>query len=110
MKEYNLYMIDIVKELIAKGRPVTWSFTAGGMAEMRIRAQAGGRHFDQAWSHAHRFWQMLSDAYIFVGMGTALSRPRCSKSRFLRPADRTGLTYGSSRMLPTGQQQTLSAR
>jgi glycosyltransferase involved in cell wall biosynthesis len=109
MKEYNLYMPDVVKELRGRGYPVTWTVYGVGEyeAEMRQRvAKEGLGDFVTFGGTApyHRFWQVLSDAYVFVGMGTAIVEAAWFRvpNVFANPFERAGLTYGPVYRLPAG--------
>jgi glycosyltransferase involved in cell wall biosynthesis len=77
MKEYNLYMIDIIARLRAKGLPVTWSVYGDGelrdamvtrinQAGLAGVIQLKGRIPNTEVAGA------LREAYAFVGMGTAI--------------------------------------
>ncbi|HWI57979.1 MAG TPA: glycosyltransferase, partial [Bacillota bacterium] len=69
LKQYNLYMVDVVKELIARGHNVSWSIYGTGDKEPIVR-----KHIEQAGLQDvvslngtvpyQRFWEVLSDAYV----------------------------------------------
>ena len=115
MKEYNLYMIDVVKELIRRGHDVTWSVYGEGPyeAEMRQRIKQEGLESVISLEGTvpyERFWQVLQDAYVFVGMGTAILEaalfgvPNVGAIGY----ERQGLTFGPSHRLPSGSIGQLS--
>ncbi len=94
---------------------MTWSVYGAGEYEAEMRENIRKHKLEGVISIEgvvpyHRFWQVLSDAYIFVGMGTALLEAALFKvpNFCALPYDRTGLTYGSSRMLPPGSNGQLS--
>lgn len=101
MKEYNLYMIDIVDELRKRGHDVTWVVYGTGRyeAEMRQRiAQKGLEKVIQLKGQIpyEEFWQAISDAYAFVGMGTAILEASFVgvPNVVATPFDREGVTNG----------------
>ena len=109
MKEYNLYMIDVVKALRDRGHDVTWSVYGTGEYETTMRDQirkAGLEQFifmEGTVPYA-RFRKVLEDAYIFVGMGTSILEaamfkvPNVSANAY----DRQGLTFGPVYNFPPG--------
>lgn len=109
MKEYNLYMIDIVKALREKGRQVTWTVYGAGEYENEMRKRIKGNGLEPyvflkgAIPYA-RFWKVLEEAYIFVGMGTSILEaalfkvPNVSANAY----DQEGLTWGPVYAFPTG--------
>ena len=109
MKEYNLYMIDIVKALRAKGREVTWTVYGTGEYENEMRERIRRNHLERfifmpgVVPYA-RFWKVLEEAYIFVGMGTSILEaalfqvPNVSANAF----DQDGLTWGPVYTFPPG--------
>jgi len=109
MKEYNLYMIDVVRDLINKGYDVSWSVYGEGKykSEMRERIKSQGLEAAielKGLVPYERFWQALEDAYVFVGMGTAILEASFFgvPNVFARPYDRQGLTYGPIYRHPLG--------
>ncbi len=109
MKEYNLYMIDVVKELRDKGHNVTWTVYGTGEYETTMReriSKAGLEPFILMKGNVPyaRFRKVLEDAYIFVGMGTSILEaamfkvPNVSAGAY----DRKGLTCGSVCQYPHG--------
>jgi hypothetical protein len=109
MKEYNLYMIDIVKALRARGREVTWTVYGTGEYENEMRERIRRNHLERfvfmpgVVPYA-RFWKVLEDAYIFVGMGTSILEaalfkvPNVSANAY----DQEGLTWGPVYTFPAG--------
>jgi len=109
MKEYNFYMIDVVRELRERGHAVTWTVYGGGEyeAEMRRRIQAAGLGdvISMEGSIPYRqLWQALSDAHVFVGMGTSMLEAAYFKvpNVYAVAYDRVGLTYGPLYNAPLG--------
>jgi len=109
MKEYNFYMIDVVKELIAKGHVVTWSVYGKGEFEGPMRERIRQYKLEQAITLKgevpyNRFWQVLADASIFVGMGTSLFEAALFKVPNITacPFDQEGLTWGPVYQFPKG--------
>ncbi|MGO9417145.1 MAG: glycosyltransferase family 4 protein [Syntrophobacteraceae bacterium] len=101
MKEYNLYMIDVVDRLRRRGYPVTWAvYGLGRFAEdMRARIDALGLgdviQMKGALAY-HQFAAAMQDACIFVGMGTSIIEAAlCGVPGVVALAYETkGLTYG----------------
>jgi hypothetical protein len=109
MKDYNFYMIDVVKELRRKGHNVTWSTFGTGSYETQIRERVQKEGLQDVISLEgelayHRFWQALSDAYVFVGMGTAILEAAMFKVPNVNALayDRTGVTSGPVYRIPPG--------
>lgn len=109
MKEYNLYMIDVVKDLVKEGFNVTWSVYGEGEYETTMRESIRKHGLDRVISmegtvpYKH-LWRTLEDAYIFVGMGTAILEAALFKVPSVTAAayDREGLTWGPIYRLPRG--------
>jgi glycosyltransferase involved in cell wall biosynthesis len=108
-KDYNFYMIDVVKELRARGHAVQWWVYGEGEYETEMRKRIAQEGLESAISIRgvtpyHRFWQVLSDAYVFVGMGTAILEASCFRvpNVYANPYDRVGLTYGPVYRIPKG--------
>src|SRR5690606_16390596 len=77
MKEYNFYMIEVVAELIRRGYDVTWTVYGAGEFEEVMRTMIRERNLEGVIALAgpmpyERCRQVLSDAYVFVGMGTTI--------------------------------------
>jgi glycosyltransferase involved in cell wall biosynthesis len=109
MKEYNLYMIDTVNELIKRGHEVSWSVYGRGQYEAAMRARIKELNLERAISlegtvSYNHLWKALEDAYIFVGMGTTILEAALFKVPNVLAIgyDREGLTYGPIYRLPVG--------
>jgi hypothetical protein len=109
MKEYNLYMIDVVKILRDRGHDVTWSVYGTGEYEtaMRERVKQQGLEpviFFEGTVPYNRFWKVLEDAYVFVGMGTSILEASLFKVPNVNALayDREGVTYGAVHQFPPG--------
>jgi glycosyltransferase involved in cell wall biosynthesis len=109
MKEYNLYMIDVVRDLIKKGYQVSWSVYGEGVYEPKMRERIKQEGLEGAIELKgllpyEQFWQAIQDAYIFVGMGTAILEASFFgvPNVFATPFDSGGLTYGPVYRLPLG--------
>lgn len=109
MKCYNLYMIDVVAELISRGHDVTWTVHGTGEYEERMREAVRARKLDHVitMTGAMPYEQCrlaLANAYVFVGMGTAIIEaslfgvPNVLALAF----DSEGLTYGPLYRMPLG--------
>ena len=108
-KEYNLYMINVVKELRKKGYPVTWSVYGVGEFEPEMRERIRQEGLQDAISMEgtapyRNFWQVLSDAYVFIGMGTAILEAALFRvpNLYAIPYDRVGITAGPVYRIPPG--------
>jgi glycosyltransferase involved in cell wall biosynthesis len=102
MKEYNLYMIDVIARLRPKGLAVTWTvYGTGSFGERmksRIAALGLGEVIDMRGSLPYaQFASAVSDAYIFVGMGTAMIEANmCGVPGVVALGyDAEGITHGS---------------
>lgn len=109
MKEYNFYMIDVVKELRHKGHDVSWSVFGTGPYEAQMRERVQKEGLQEVISLEgqvpyHRFWQVLSDAYVFVGMGTAILEAAMFKvpNVYALAYDHVGVTCGPVYRIPPG--------
>ena len=109
MKEYNLYMIDVVKTLMDKGRSVTWTVYGKGEFEEPMRERIRELGLEQVISMEgevpyNRFWQVLQDASVFVGMGTSIFEASLFKvpNVTAAPFDTKGLTWGPVYQFPRG--------
>lgn len=76
-KTYNLYMIDVVAGLRARGHPVRWDVYGTGELEPEMRSRIRGRGLEDAIQlHGHLHLaetpEVMASAGAFVGMGTAL--------------------------------------
>ncbi|HLX68234.1 MAG TPA: glycosyltransferase family 4 protein [Verrucomicrobiae bacterium] len=109
MKEYNLYMIDVVKLLRDKGYDVTWSVYGVGDYEavMRDKIRGGGLEqciFMRGVVPYAQFRKVLEDGYIFVGMGTSILEAALFRVPNVNAIayDREGLTDGPVYNFPPG--------
>jgi len=101
MKEYNIYMIDVIARLRQRGLPVKWIVYGDGILEndmkARINAQGLGEAIELKGILPYtEFAAALQDAYVFVGMGTAIIEAAlCRVPGIVALAyDTTGVTYG----------------
>ncbi len=109
MKEYNFFMIDVVKRLLKKGLDVTWTVYGTGLYESSLRElvrSEGLQHaitFEGDVPYSH-FWHVLETTYIFVGMGTAIAEAALFKVPALVAIayDREGFSYGPVYQMPPG--------
>lgn len=109
MKEYNLYMIEVVKQLRDRGYPVSWSVYGEGKYEAEMRESIRKHRLENVISLEgtvpyERFWHVLEDACVFIGMGTATLEAALFKVPNVVAVayEREGLTYGPSYRLPRG--------
>lgn len=109
MKEYNLYMIDVVKDLTKRDYHVTWSVYGAGEYETTMRESIRKHGLEGVISMEgvipyQRLRQVLEDAYIFVGMGTTILEASSFKVPNVTAAayDREGLTWGPIYRIPQG--------
>ena len=77
MKEYNLYMVDIVHRLRAKGLAVEWSVYGEGSLRSSIEARIAELNLEntivlKGALPYERFGEAMQSAYVFVGMGTSI--------------------------------------
>jgi glycosyltransferase involved in cell wall biosynthesis len=109
MKQYNLYMIDVVAELRRRGHDVTWTVHGTGDYEPEMRESIRAQGLEQAITLAgpmpyEQCRRALAEAYAFVGMGTTV----LEASLFGVPNvlalvfDREGVTYGPIYRVPLG--------
>jgi glycosyltransferase involved in cell wall biosynthesis len=116
MKEYNLYMIEAVKELVSRGHDVSWTVYGTGEYKEPMRAAIKTHGLEQRITLAgsvpyKQFWQMLEEAYVFVGMGTSVLEAALFKVPNVNALayDREGLTHGSVCQFPPGSIGPASA-
>ena len=109
MKEYNFYMVDVVKELRSRGLDVSWSVHGSGEYEPEMRRLIKGAKLEGVISLEgsfpyHQFWQCLADAYVFIGMGTSILEAAMFKvpNVYAIAYDRVGITYGPVHGIPSG--------
>jgi glycosyltransferase involved in cell wall biosynthesis len=101
MKEYNIYMVDVVNNLRQNGYPVTWTvFGEGKFAEV-MKARIATLGLESAielkgWLAYHQFAEAMKDAYVFVGMGTSIIEAAlCGVPSVVALAhDMSSITYG----------------
>jgi glycosyltransferase involved in cell wall biosynthesis len=110
MKEYNLFMPDVVAELRRRGFDVTWVVYGSGPyeREIRVRAEALGiLPFVELKGEIdyQNLEAAMVNAYVFVGMGTAIIEASLARipSILALAYDRTGLTYGPLHAVPHGR-------
>jgi glycosyltransferase involved in cell wall biosynthesis len=101
MKEYNIYMIDVVARLRRRGLPVKWIVYGEGPLGSDMKARINELGLNEAIELKGilpyaEFASALQDAYVFVGMGTAIIEAAlCSVPGVVGLAyDITGVTYG----------------
>jgi glycosyltransferase involved in cell wall biosynthesis len=101
MKEYNIYMIDVVARLRQKGHPVTWTVYGEGGLEGAMMARINALGLNEAIELKGRlpntqFAAAMQDAYVFVGMGAAIIEAAlCGVPGVVALAhDTSGVTYG----------------
>jgi glycosyltransferase involved in cell wall biosynthesis len=101
MKEYNIYMIDVIDRLRQRGLPVKWIVYGDGVLgndmKARINALGLGEAIELKGILPYtEFAAALRDAYVFVGMGTAIIEAAlCRVPGIVALAyDTTGVTYG----------------
>ena len=101
MKEYNLYMIDIIGRLREKGFPARWTVYGEGEfsdpMKSRVAALGLGEAIQLKGNLPYsEFAEALHNAYLFVGMGTAsIEAALCGVPTVVALAhDTSGVTYG----------------
>jgi glycosyltransferase involved in cell wall biosynthesis len=101
MKEYNLYMIDVVAKLRKKGYPVTWTVYGEGEFAGTMRDGINALGLGEAINLKGKlgnsqFALAMQDAYIFIGMGTSIiEAAMCGVPGVVALAhDTSGATYG----------------
>lgn len=101
MKEYNLYMIDIVSRLAARKECVEWHVYGDGPFEKGMRKAIADKgltkHITLHGGLDYRmFEEALREAWVFVGMGTAaVEAGVCGVPTVVAMAyDLQGKTYG----------------
>lgn len=109
MKEYNLYMIDVVRRLVDRGFDVTWSvYGDGSFAELMRQRIADASLKDRVRLMGRlsydRMGEVLANAFAFVGMGTAvIEASLCRVPGVVAMGhDATGVTYGPVYKFPVG--------
>jgi glycosyltransferase involved in cell wall biosynthesis len=109
MKSYNIYMVDVVKDLLQRGYKVSYDIYGEGPLreeiEEKIRISKLEKHIHLRGQMDYRETEItLSDAFVFVGMGTAsIEASMCGVPSIVAIADATEpLTYGFLQDLPFG--------
>jgi hypothetical protein len=109
MKEYNLYMIDVVRDLRARGYNVSWSVYGEGeyKAEMLEQIKKNDLEdviFLKGTVPYAQFRKVLEDAYVFVGMGTSVLEAALFQVPNVNAIayDRKGMTTGPVYKFPRG--------
>ena len=109
MKEYNLYMIGVIKNLLKKGYDVTWTVYGDGTFEKEMRKRIADESLQERIHLKGRleysqFGEVLTNAYLFVGMGTAIIEASfCKVPGVVAMAyDTKGATYGPLYKFPLG--------
>jgi glycosyltransferase involved in cell wall biosynthesis len=115
MKEYNLYMVEVIGALRAAGYDVKWDVFGTGPYEPQMRALIKQHKLEEhiilrGELEYHRFAEALQNAYVFVGTGTALLEAAfCGVPSVLTLAYETaGMTYGPIHRLPFGMAGQLA--
>jgi hypothetical protein len=106
-KSYNIYMFDVIEELLQMGYDVTWDIYGYGPMEDEMRGLINARGqskriFMKGVLPYKNYAEAMAVAHVFVGMGTALieagfCRVPCVASI---ANDTKGLTYGALYNLP----------
>lgn len=101
MKEYNLYMVDVIYRLRGKGFPVTLEIYGDGSLTEEVKARVRARGLAEVIQIKGRvpysqLSRVLEEAYLFVGMGTSIiEASMCGVPGVVALAyDTEGLTYG----------------
>lgn len=109
MKEYNIYMIDVIENLQRKGYQITWTvYGVGNFAElMRTRIDTLGLSNKielKGRLDYNQYASAMKDAHIFVGMGTSIIEAAlCGVPSIVALAhDSSGVTYGPLYNFPFG--------
>jgi glycosyltransferase involved in cell wall biosynthesis len=109
MKEYNFYMIDAVRQLLQNDCKVHWMVYGEGEYETEMRRIIRDYHLENDISIKgtvpyQKFWKVLENAYVFVGMGTSVLEAAMFQVPNIKalPYDRLGATFGSTCKLPKG--------
>jgi glycosyltransferase involved in cell wall biosynthesis len=102
MKEYNLYMIDVVANLRQRGFAVTWTVYGEGSLKNEMKSKILALGLGDAITLKGTITNSLiatafHDAYVFVGMGNAvIEAALCGVPAIVALAyEKTDITYGS---------------
>lgn len=106
-KTYNIYMFDVLEELLKNGYNVTWDVYGSGPLEDDMKKNIRKRKLSKrVFMHGiltyENYAKALIAAHVFVGMGSSLIETGFCRVPCV-PAianDRIGLTYGSLYNLP----------
>lgn len=109
IKRYNYYMIDVVKELLQRGYTVTYDIYGDGPFRSNMLEKIRSNNLDK-YIHLRgrleyqEMGNILSDAFVFVGMGTSLIEAgMCGVPGIVAIANcEQPLTYGFLHDLPFG--------
>jgi hypothetical protein len=114
MKEYNIYMIDVVARLRQRGFPVTWTVYGEGVFADIMKARINELGLTEAIELKGKlaysqFASAMQHAYIFVGMGTSIIEASlCGVPGVVALAyEATGVTYGPLYLLEFGNSGEL---
>ena len=109
MKEYNLYMVEVVKELLGRGHKANWVVYGEGEYESYMKGLIKRSCLEKEISIEgnvpyKKFWKVLEDAYVFVGMGTSILEAAMFKVPNINaiPYDSEGMTFESTHYLTKG--------
>lgn len=106
-KEYNLWMINVIDQLVSDGYDVRWEVYGDGVYRDQMAEQIRATHLEDRIALKgtlpyEQLGQTLSRAHVFVGMGTSLIEagyagvPAVVATGF----DLTGMSYGFLHDLP----------
>ena len=109
MKSYNIYMVDVVKELLNRGYKVTYDIYGEGPLRREIEEKIISNKMEpyiylRGQMDYSDMQRILSDAFVFVGMGTSLiEAAMCGVPSLLAIAGaKAPFTYGFLQDLPLG--------
>jgi hypothetical protein len=102
-------MIEVLAELRRRAHDVTWTVYGTGDFEPEMRQRIRRAGLENVITMAGtvpypRFWQVLKDAYVFVGMGTSILEAALFKVPNVNaiPYDLKGITDGPVYRFPPG--------
>ncbi len=100
-KTYNLYMLDVIEELVRRGHDaVEWHVYGYGELRRRMEEEIAARSLgDRVFLHGAveyaRFGEVVADAGVFVGGGTAMVEAALAGVPCVVGVESTaGMTYG----------------
>jgi hypothetical protein len=118
MKEYNLFMINLIRDLVGMGYNVNYHIYGDGpyedeVKERILQCRLEKRVIFHGRLPYHRMHDALADAHLFVGMGTSMIEAAQNGVPSLGavPFDSSGLSYGPIYNIPTesvSQQRILT--